>query len=685
MPRKEQIVSQYTFPHEETYINDNTSGDYDELVDNSVKYPYLSVFASAKGIDGKLVKITSTQKYYTVFGKTNYKKYGQPQLMPEAILSQTGTEVWCMRVMPEDSLYANSVLSAWYKPDVENKAFRLKFTAKSVTSESTVQGDYHSMTEILHDRDALVEYGNLLDGAGVDGVYTDSEGFIQVPLAVFSAPGHGSYGQNLRWRISPSEEYENEYGIKVYSFQIIDTTDSAIIAATHVASIVSSSATDETVFINDLIEDADAESLGAYIKFNEENVMKIYDAYVAFCNEVLEKNPADVVKIPEYDHFDLFFGKAVKVQKIRVTPNEPYLTYEKELTDDIDVDADDYVAADYTKTPIINVNDVAGISLNGGSDGKFASGTEEEIQAAYDECYIKAFNGEYDKLILAPRRIKSLALFDANYSMPVKMALATLAMYRSDAICYLDTNLVETLGNVDIQTMEADFAQLDDLVSSFDNFDEAWCVSINTHFNYIKEVCTGKRIPVTITWYLAATDATHRQTYGGTYPRIGKTATLSGHIKNSLKPCVAENEKELKQALYDARINYFEDEGDNIFTRGTQSMYVSSNSDLLEETNVNALFDLKRNLESDCRENRYMITTPTKRKEFRQYLLEKYSYMVGDSFNSMDLKYTSNQYESQRNIVHLYAEVTFPRRSKTTFIEIDINRPAYDADITEDE
>ena len=270
MPRKEQIVSQYTFPHEETYINDNTSGDYDELVDNSVKYPYLSVFASAKGIDGKLVKITSTRKYYTVFGKTNYKKYGQPQLMPEAILSQTGTEVWCMRVMPEDSLYANSVLSAWYKPDVENKAFRLKFTAKSVTSESTVHGDYNSMTEILHDRDALVEYGNLLDGAAVDGVYTDGEGFIQVPLAVFSAPGHGSYGQNLRWRISPSEEYENEYGIKVYSFQIIDTTDSAIIAATHVASIVSSSATDETVFINDLIEDADAESLRTELqKFTE--------------------------------------------------------------------------------------------------------------------------------------------------------------------------------------------------------------------------------------------------------------------------------------------------------------------------------------------------------------------------------------------------------------------------------
>lgn len=685
MPRKEQIVSQYTFPHEETYINDNTSGDYEDVVDVTVKYPYLSVFTSAKGPDGKLIKISSNAKYYNVYGKTNYKKYGQPNLMPEAILSQNDTEVWCMRVMPEDSFYANSVLSLWYKPDVENKAFRIKFTAKSITEDTPVVGDYHDIKEILHDRDAIVEVGNMLDGTPVEGVYTDSEGYIQVPIAVFTAPGRGAYGKALRWRIVSNEEYENEYGIKVFTFQIIDTADSAVVVATHIGSIISSTATESTVFINDLIDDSDCETLGAYIKVNEDNIASLYDTYVDFCNKVLEKNPSDVVSIPEMDHFDPFFGKAVKQPKIRVTPDEPYIKFTKELTDDIDTGADDYVAAEYTKTKIIYLNDVAGINFYGGSDGAFADPDEAKRQAAYDACYIKAFNGEYDKLILAPRRIKSMALFDANYSMPVKMALATLGLYRCDAPVFLDTNLVETLGTVDIRVMESDFSQLDDLVANFDNFNEAWCVSVNTHYEYIKEPSTGKRVPVTITYYLASTDATHRQTYGAIYPRIGKTATLSGHIKNSLRPCVAENEKDLKQALYDARINYFEDEGDNIFTRGTQSMYVSSNSDLLEETNVNALFELKRNLEDDCRDNRYMITTPTKRAEFRQYLLEKYDYMVGSYFNSLDLKYTSNQYESQRNIVHLYAEVTFPRRSKSTIIEIDINRSAYEADITDEE
>lgn len=685
MPSNVQLVPKFTFPHEETHINDNTGGAYDEIVSNTITYPYISVFAGPKGIDGHLVKINSRKKYYETFGKTNFKKYGQPHLMPEAILGQSNTEVWCMRVMPEDALYANSILSAWYKTDVENKAFYIKFTTKNVTVNDPVQGDYHSIKEILHNREAIEEYGALLDGAAVDGAYTDAEGFTQIPLATFTAPGRGAYGQNLRWRIIPDEEYENENGFKVYKFQIIDTETSATLLNPKTGSIVSSAKTADTIFINDVIADMDLQDIPAYITFYEDNVEVLYNAYRAFIDEVLEANPTEVITIPELDEFDPFFGKAVKKPKVRVTPDEPYIKFVKQLTADVDQTADDFDANLWSETELADVSSVIGNKFFGGSDGAFASDDIEVKNKAVDDAYIKAFNGGYDKTILAPKRIRSLALFDANYSMPVKLALAKLAMHRNSAPCYLDTELRELVSSVEIGVAEGDYDVLYEIAADFDNFEEPWCISVNTHNYFAKELCTGRRITVTTTYYLAATDANFRASFGTTYPHIGEAARLSGHIKNSLKPCIAENEEDLKQALYDARFNYFEDKGDNVFERGTMSMYVKNNSDLLEESNVIALYELKEAVEEDVARNRYFITTPTKRKEFKNYLDETYGWMEGTYFDSLDFKYLSNKYESQRNIVHLYIAVTFPRRSKITLIEIDVNRAEYQPDLSDED
>ena len=82
MSSAQQIVPKYTFPHEETYINDNTSKYLTDPVNDSVVYPYLSVFASSRGIDNTLVRMDSLAQYDRMYGKTDYRKYGQPHLMP---------------------------------------------------------------------------------------------------------------------------------------------------------------------------------------------------------------------------------------------------------------------------------------------------------------------------------------------------------------------------------------------------------------------------------------------------------------------------------------------------------------------------------------------------------------------------------------------------------------------------
>ena len=265
------------------------------------------------------------------------------------------------------------------------------------------------------------------------------------------------------------------------------------------------------------------------------------------------------------------------------------------------------------------------------------------------------------------------------------MQLVRLALYRESAPVYLDTGFTDELGTLDINTLEADFSPLDELIEEFNNFEEAWCVSINTHWYHGREASTGKKVKLTSTYYLASTDSTFRQTYGETESRTNTKAILTGHIKNSVYPAISEAEKELKQELYNARINYFEDEGNNTFYRATQSMYVHTDSVLIEETNVIALFRLKKILEDEFRDKRNEITTPKKRSEFRDHLLEKYSYMVGTYFDTLDIQYKSNEYEQRRNITHCYAAVTFPQRSKVTLIEIDVNERAYQPDETDEE
>jgi hypothetical protein len=685
MPSDVQIVPKWSFPHEETYINDNTSGSLTDIDTSTVIYPYMFVFGADRGIDNKFVKITSSKKWTSMFGKTNYKKYGQPNLMPTAVLSQSNTVCWCMRVMPDDALYANSVLSLWYKADVENQAFRIKFTTKNISVDSGGDSGVEAMTKILSDRDKLIDYASELDGTPVDGVYVDDEGYTQVPLVVFSSIGRGKYGQNLRWRIVADEDYERDFGLKVYRFEILDVTDGVVVADTRIGSLVSSGKTTSTVFINDVIAD-NQETITADIHVFESNFEDLYEVYKNFCNEVLEANPSLDITIPDVDEFDPLYGLSVKDTLVRVTPAEPFISFTQPLTSDVDTDADGYDENNYSVADdLATLNNVAGNNFSGGSDGSLDTNDATARQAVLDECYIAAFNGKYDKLILAPRRVESVALFDANYSMNVKLELVRLGLYRQAAPVYLDTNLRDTLGTVDINTLEADLEPINEILEDFAGLEEAYTVSVNTHYYYIKEPDTGKRIPVTMTYWMALTDATHRKTYGETTPRVGKTTgILTGHVKNSLRADIAENENDLKEALYNARINYFEDEGDNQFVRATQSMYVKSESQLLEETNVIALYKFKRILEDECRDRRYTMTNAKKRSEFRDYIVDKYSYLVGDWFETLDIQYKSNAYEQRRNITHMYAAVTFPQMNKITLIEIDVNEREYESDDTEE-
>lgn len=699
MPQSVQIVPKHTHPYVEVVVNDNTEYELGATVtDNSAPdYTYISVFPSGKGVDNKLVSTEGLKSLYSRYGYTNYKLYGQGMLNAEALLSQGNTKVWTMRVTPDDATYANSVLSLWYKVDEAKKKFRIKATVKSLSKFNEAGKVVTEMEEILSDRDAIIEKAKELDGAAVDGAYVDSEGYTQVPIAVFTSAGRGVYGNNFKWRISRDEDYEKEYGFKLYRFECYDTDNGMAMNGLYTGSLVSSSKTRDLAFLNDVLEEAGIEKTPTHIHIFEENIENLYEVYVEFLNKLMKADPSLDIEIPDMDCFDPIFGKQLANGRVKVTPDDEYIQIIKLKTDEIDeneedgeghkvYDMDDYTSIfsdDPTKENSILVSDVTGIGLYGGHDGSFTVDKTNDPdgkkrQAAIDAELIKAFSGAKDKTILSARRMPSATLFDANYSLPVKKALVKLTLFRNDAICYLDTNLLDTITSADIKKLDSDFAFIDEFEEDFDPFNP-YLVSVNLHYYNITEYSTGKRIPVTITYFLAQTHASHWANYGYHIPMVGsKYTTLSGQKKNSLRPIIDEYEDDLMDELNTHRFNYFECVNENVFYRGTQNTFQAANTDLLEENNVNTLLWLKRNITDDARSEIYNFTDASSRADFVTYIKAKYKHLIGNQLYSLDISYSVNEWEFNRNIVHLYLAIKFRKLAKRVIVEIDVNKRTID-------
>ena len=686
MPNIVQIVPDYSYPYVKTVLNDNTVRNTldDDAISNSTieNLNYIAVFTSSKGVDNKLIRKSALSSFHSAYGYSNYKLYGQPFMMAEALLSNPNTNVWCMRVMPEDATYSHAVVSLWYKADKEHKKFNIKMTSKALANGGDVD-----LTNI----ESIRKGGLKLDGADVGGVYKDTEGYTQVPFMVVNSDGRGKYGNNIRWRIALNTEYEKKYGVKLYSFEIIDTENGSETIARYVGGLTTSSKTTEATLINDVLEDVTIGLAPVYIHVFEENIEAMYNEYVKFCKEVKDDNPLESVVIPSLDEFDPLFGKDIARNKVKVAANQPYITFVEQLTDEINKEAEDFDATKYTSVPdpkkeanitdekFIYVDDVTGNALNGGTDGAFDASNDSKARTqAINEAYIKAFSGEYDKLIMAPRRIQAEALFDANYDISVKKCLVKLALFRKDAICYMDAGIMDTLTESDVNSMEGIF---DDTINSMDEQYRVFAsklISMNLQDYKIKESSTGKRVTVTTTYYLALRHPSHVINNGRHIPMVNEYCTLSGHIRNSLKPSVELYEKDLMDRLYLSRFNYFECIDEDTFVRATQNTFQEEDSDLLEENNVSVLMWLKRHVEEDARDQHYKFTSATTRTDFAQYIKQKYRSMVGKELESLDIQYKVNEFEYNRSIVHAYLAVTFRPLAKQTILEIDVNRRQYD-------
>lgn len=633
-----QIVPKYQHPHVETYVYDNTfyTEDSSTEVDDSIKL--IAVFPSGKGIDNKFVKKTNLKSFTDTFGKSNPKKYGQPLMMPIAALNTGVASVWCMRVMPTDAAYANSVLSAYYKADVDSKMFTVKYKAKSFTDG-----------EAIYNRDDIEVKGNTVESPDT------LDGWTHVPIASIIAMGRGEYGQNYRWRITNNTEYERDYEKKFYTFEILSTENGLSRIATYVGTLVTPTDLQDTVQITDVIADEDMGSYPANIIVYEENVDALYNAYVDFLNQVAEAEPDTEIDIPTVNEFDPFFGLA-----LNSTDALQFFTVQGS-------DGDDPAA--------IDLDTATGINFLGGTEGSFSEADPEAAEEALVQAYKDAFGGVTDKLILAPRRIACDFLLDANYPYEVKLALAELAHARNDCMLFLDCGIQPSFSSPTLGQMELDYAS--GIFHTEDN--DIPMVSLNPQHYEVRDIHTGRKTAVTMTYFIAQNLPTHFAENGSHIPFVKSYAELTDFIPNSLAPSVEMFESDLKEELYTHRFNYWESIGESQFQRACQCTAQVGNSDLLEENNVHTLFALKRQLEYDCWINTYNFTSADERARFQQIEEAKFESWKGSRLDTLSIRFDATAWESERSIVHCYVEVQFRNLHKRTIIEIDINRRNFTA------
>ena len=643
MPQATQIVPKYLHSHVETYINDYTKFDDSAStpVDNNNKF--ICVFRSGKGPDNVLLKKDDLSDFIATYGNSNFAKYGQPLMMPIAMLSSGSATVYSMRVMPDDAFAANSILLMQYRFDEESKKMIIRYRTKYIDKEAmaSIGSSGYKTAKAFKKQLRQAAQAEVKESITDE---TDGTEWKQLPIATFRMAGRGVYGNNYRWRIARNFEYENDYGIMMYTFECINASGSASTEASYVGAIVSSSQYRNITLINDILDDEEKGAVMMDVDVLEEYVNEAYDEFKVFL-ETLDDVPEEL--IPTNDTWDPFFG-----YQCNSSTKHPNMM----------------VIGESTETEDIGVDRAQGIALMGGDDGAFGSENPTDVFNATNECYVQAFSGEYDSVILSSRRSPCDAILDANYNadpehaqFDVKGTLYNMALARNDALLYLDAGTETTK------------AHIDDMIADYARFNSRNVVKEFQHYT-VKDPGTMKKCEVTVTYFYAQKLPGHYQNYGSWVPFVKARCELTGHIKNTLEPAVDDLEMELKEKLYVNRFNYFETIDENVYQRAAQNTAQMDNSDLMEENNMNTLFALKKQLERDCWNSLYDFTSVEDRARFSESEQAKFASWIGSRVDTLNIVFDANAWEMERSIVHCYVSVQFRNMMKRVIIEIDVNK-----------
>ena len=561
------------------------------------------------------------------FGLGPYSVYGQPLMNAYAAANaatNSNAMLHCLRVTPEDAAYSTATLIAKYKVDGEN------MTVQYVVKPSDAD---------------LTDLAELEDCCTVNSEEDDA-GFTAVKLFTIAYRGRGTYGKNVRFRITTDKASDKNNNYKNYNFQIYrNETILEQVENFSVAFVPEAIYSGASIYAEDVMNDSVSGSnfVAAYV--NAEGFQTLYDAY-------LTAQPNTTFTLNDFD---------------------PLLGIDKYTRQAI---AGLTIAAAAEVTPAegetaIDLSVSAGIALMGGSDGALDVANADR-QATLDALYLSAFEGKIDENIRSKNRYPTTFIFDANFDVKTKMAILALATQRTDCVAMLDFGTgISTKASVGTY-YDANFEGIvDSRVCSF----EPYCMKVRDPYSQ-------KTVTVTSTYWLASDYFTHINNWNGKHrPLAGnRFGIMSGYVANSVYPVFDEDlDGTMMDELAEKHCNVAKYNQNQVIVRSMQNTAQSKMTALTELSNVLVLLDVKRDCERLCSQFEYDFSEPEDIARFNVAVSTITDKYAAAQVRSISAHFDKTEWEAERNILHLYVEMVHKDLVKTTIIEIDVNRSSAQA------
>lgn len=614
MPRTTQIIPEHQYPHQHVVINDNTTF-LDTPASDSGNTSMLFVFASPKGRDGVMQTIsTGLAGFDGEYGIGSFDIYGQPLLNAYTAASSGAATLHCMRVAATNAMYSAVNITAKYL--VEANKMTVKLCAVPSTAPLATLED--------------------LDDCYTPATEPDAEGYTEVKLFAAAYVGRGSFGDNVRVRVTSNtasdkensyknyvfEVYVNEYGLqKKEEFAVIFNEDALVSGISLAADAV--------------VNDPDAGS-------NLVQLVSFQDGFNTIVKTYQTMKPTSLLSVND---FDVFLG----IDKYTKKAIEGYVV-------------------DTTAIGAISINTLGGISLTGGDDGDFAADKPKAARdAAMDVLYTKAFSGELDPAIKSKNKFPTNMILDAGFNAEIKKLIAALAIARTDCVAIIDCG-------TGIATKQS---VIDYVKANLDGFVSNRVQTIEAYAGKIRDPFSKKIVTVTGTYGLSSIYPIHFGNYGAKHvPLAGNIyGVLSGYIKNSVFPVYDEDiDSTIMDELVDANINFARINAKQEVIRATQNTRQEINSNLSELSNVFILLDIKRDCERMCAEYEFNFSEASDIARFNGVAKDLLGSYGESQVRSIAAHFDKNAWEAERGILHLYVEFVHKDLVKTTIIEIDVNR-----------
>lgn len=622
MPKAGQIIPSHLYPHTHVEVNDNTEfkQEYPEQIDDSTHM--LFVFASPKGIDGKIQNISGgATDFVDMYGQGPASIYGQPYLNAYNAFTSGCITGHCLRVTAENSTYSASVLVALYSIDETGK-MTVKFKTREVESSLANLGN---MDELYTAPEEPISDGS------------EDDGFTEVKLMTVAAKGKGKYGKKISYGITSNTSGDKENAYKNYVFHVYENFDTLKEVEGFMVCLSEDAIIDnEAKFIDGIVNHPTKGSTRVATLTNVEGFQQILDAY----NDANEESEFTI------DDFDVLLGMD-KYTRSEINNYE------------IDSMSEDIVIPSMT----------GGISLEGGDDGDFDETADPAVrQAALESAYLKAFSGDVDPMIVSKNKYPVHVFMDANYPVETKQAMIALCERRGDCTLYLD-------GGLELRTKRSPITFMKDNLDSYARNRNELFAGI---CGKVRDPYSKKLTTVTYTYALAYALPSHWNAYGGKHvPFAGNVYGIIDNyfIEESIYPLYDDClDSEIMDEMVEERINFARINARQRTIIATQTTRQTKSSNLSEMNNVQILLDVKRACEEMCDEYQYNFSEPEDIVKFNKDAESILSEFEGTQVRSIEASFDKNDWEAERGILHLYVDLEHKDLVKTTIIEIDVNR-----------